>query len=296
MDTPDKRLLRRSLERPLYREKLRVRSYGTVTDFDAPCFLEVKRKFDGTTYKRRAALSLRQAQYLMQAQRRCDSQMPPKNATVEWVPPGDAAEISSDWVLTPDDATADGMSPKDTIVDGMSTPRDKGASPSSIAAPGDQANTGDRLTAQILNELAWIIGREHPLEPALSIVYTRAAYFWKPESKSESAAPYGGGLRLTLDSNLGCKPGSWHDFLLPAQASGFQALLCADLCILELKADFALPLNLARMLNGMEIYPRSFSKVRQACTQVGMEPYMRLRQPRGPWPDIIALSTDRISG
>ena len=42
LDTPDFRLIRRSLEKPVYKEKLRLRSYGR-TDRDSPVFMELKR-------------------------------------------------------------------------------------------------------------------------------------------------------------------------------------------------------------------------------------------------------------
>lgn len=54
-DTPDFRLVRASLEKPVYKEKLRMRSYGRVKE-DAPVFLELKKKYDGIVYKRRILL------------------------------------------------------------------------------------------------------------------------------------------------------------------------------------------------------------------------------------------------
>ena len=42
-DTPDSRLVRRSMDKPDYKEKLRLRSYGRATQ-DSPVFLELKRK------------------------------------------------------------------------------------------------------------------------------------------------------------------------------------------------------------------------------------------------------------
>lgn len=53
-DTPDKRLIRASIEKPVYKEKLRLRSYGVPTDRDR-CFLELKKKYKGVVYKRRIA-------------------------------------------------------------------------------------------------------------------------------------------------------------------------------------------------------------------------------------------------
>jgi hypothetical protein len=51
-DTPDYRLIRASLEKPAFKEKLRLRSYGRATE-SSPVFLELKRKSLGIVYKRR---------------------------------------------------------------------------------------------------------------------------------------------------------------------------------------------------------------------------------------------------
>lgn len=59
-DTPDFRLIRRSLEKPVYKEKLRLRAYGDVRQEDS-VFLEMKKKYDGIVYKRRIALTEKEA-------------------------------------------------------------------------------------------------------------------------------------------------------------------------------------------------------------------------------------------
>ena len=51
-DTPDFRLIRTSIEKPEFKEKIRLRSYGLATE-DSPVFLELKRKAYGIVYKRR---------------------------------------------------------------------------------------------------------------------------------------------------------------------------------------------------------------------------------------------------
>ncbi len=63
-DTPDNLLIRRSIERPVYKEKLRLRSYGIPT-MDSTVFLEIKKKYKKVVYKRRAAMTLRQAEEYM---------------------------------------------------------------------------------------------------------------------------------------------------------------------------------------------------------------------------------------
>ena len=56
-DTPDFRVIRRSIEKPCYKEKLRLRCYGEV-DGDSSVFVEMKKKYKGIVYKRRVALPL----------------------------------------------------------------------------------------------------------------------------------------------------------------------------------------------------------------------------------------------
>lgn len=54
-DTDNYRLIRHSLEKPAYKEKLRVRSYRQVSPED-PVFVELKKKYDSVVYKRRLVL------------------------------------------------------------------------------------------------------------------------------------------------------------------------------------------------------------------------------------------------
>ena len=48
-DTPDYHLIRTSLEKPIYKEKLRLRSYG-VPNAQSQVFLELKKKYRGVVY------------------------------------------------------------------------------------------------------------------------------------------------------------------------------------------------------------------------------------------------------
>lgn len=60
-DTPDARLIRRSMEKPVYKEKMRLRSYGKAND-QTNIFIELKKKYDGIVYKRRIAMPMEEAQ------------------------------------------------------------------------------------------------------------------------------------------------------------------------------------------------------------------------------------------
>ena len=54
-DTASYRLIRRSIEKPAYKEKLRIRSYSQTTA-DSTVFVELKKKYQKVVYKRRLPL------------------------------------------------------------------------------------------------------------------------------------------------------------------------------------------------------------------------------------------------
>ncbi|MHB8127954.1 MAG: VTC domain-containing protein [Mobilitalea sp.] len=61
LDTPEHLLIRNSLEKPIYKEKLRLRSYGTPVEGDT-VFVEIKKKYKGIVYKRREKMELTAAE------------------------------------------------------------------------------------------------------------------------------------------------------------------------------------------------------------------------------------------
>ena len=56
IDDNQRNIIGRSIEKPLYKEKVRIRSYGQPNDAD-PVFLELKKKMKGVVYKRRVTMS-----------------------------------------------------------------------------------------------------------------------------------------------------------------------------------------------------------------------------------------------
>jgi len=82
-DTQHYDLIRTSLEKPVYKEKLRLRSYGIPGSGDN-VFVEIKKKFDGVVYKRRVTMELEQAEGYLRGEN-----------------PGDGSQISReiDWFL-----------------------------------------------------------------------------------------------------------------------------------------------------------------------------------------------------
>ena len=76
-DTDDYALIRASLQKPVYKEKLRLRSYGIPSSCDETVFLELKKKYKGVVYKRRVGMSLSEYRNYQSANLRpiCDGQI-----------------------------------------------------------------------------------------------------------------------------------------------------------------------------------------------------------------------------
>lgn len=63
-DTPSRLMVRNSIEKPVYKEKLRLRSYG-VPSADDKVFIELKKKYRGVVYKRRTVMTLSEAEIFL---------------------------------------------------------------------------------------------------------------------------------------------------------------------------------------------------------------------------------------
>ena len=75
-DTPEFMIIRRSIAKPLYKEKLRLRSYGVLGE-NGRVFVEIKKKFKGVVYKRRVDMTLAQAREYLSGRQR-----PPKESQI----------------------------------------------------------------------------------------------------------------------------------------------------------------------------------------------------------------------
>lgn len=74
-DTPQYLLIRRSMDHPMYKEKLRLRSYG-VADENSTVFVELKKKYNSVVYKRRVAMTEKEAlEYLLNHRKVMDTQI-----------------------------------------------------------------------------------------------------------------------------------------------------------------------------------------------------------------------------
>ena len=68
-DSDDFSLIRHSLERPVYKEKLRLRSYNVPAP-DGEVFVELKKKFKGVVYKRRVRMGAAEVEAYLAGQSR----------------------------------------------------------------------------------------------------------------------------------------------------------------------------------------------------------------------------------
>lgn len=59
-DTGQYDMIRESIEKPVYKEKIRLRGYGDIKSGDT-VYLELKKKYRGIVYKRRATMKLEEA-------------------------------------------------------------------------------------------------------------------------------------------------------------------------------------------------------------------------------------------
>lgn len=75
-DSPDNRMIRNSIAKPIYKEKIRLRSYNAPVNGDSTVFLELKKKYKGTVYKRRTPMTLAQSEnYISTGEKPFDSQI-----------------------------------------------------------------------------------------------------------------------------------------------------------------------------------------------------------------------------
>ena len=70
-DTDSYRLIRRSIDKPAYKEKLRIRSYDQVRE-DGTVFVELKKKYESVVYKRRLTMSENDAMAWVCRKRPCE--------------------------------------------------------------------------------------------------------------------------------------------------------------------------------------------------------------------------------
>lgn len=257
LDTPERSMIARSVEKPLYKEKLRLRAYGDAAGvalmgaFGAgpivrepgglplsdgevetrvasglqvpgaalalPVFFGIKKKFKGIVYKRRLALTLPAALAFV-------SGLPYEQACARW-PLSDAA------------LAAAALSP---------------------------------ATRQIARELEAAMDRWLPLVPSMGIACDRAAWAYRPEmfQEREGDELFDSELRITFDDcleYLDC-----HCFHSP-----WRPIIESSESVMEIKSAGPYPPWLVEILSAERIYPASFTKYGNAYQLAAAEPRAR---------------------
>lgn len=257
LDTPERSMIARSVEKPLYKEKLRLRAYGDAAGvalmgaFGAgpivrepgglplsdgevetrvaaglqvpgaaaalPVFFGIKKKFKGIVYKRRLALTLPAALAFV-------SGLPYEQACARW-PLSDAA------------LAAAALSP---------------------------------VTRQIARELEVAMDRWLPLVPSMGIACDRVAWAYRPEmfQEREGDELFDSELRITFDDcleYLDC-----HRFRLP-----WRPIIESSESVMEIKSAGPYPPWLVEVLSAERIYPASFTKYGNAYQLAAAEPRAR---------------------
>lgn len=257
LDTPERSMIAQSVEKPLYKEKLRLRAYGDAAGvalmgaFGAgpivrepgglplsdgevetrvasglqvpgaalalPVFFGIKKKFKGIVYKRRLALTLPAALAFV-------SGLPYEQACARW-PLSDAA------------LAAAALSP---------------------------------ATRQIARELEAAMDRWLPLVPSMGIACDRAAWAYRPEmfQEREGDELFDSELRITFDDcleYLDC-----HCFHSP-----WRPIIESSESVMEIKSAGPYPPWLVEVLSAERIYPASFTKYGNAYQMATAEPRAR---------------------
>lgn len=257
LDTPERSMIARSVEKPLYKEKLRLRAYGDAAGvalmgaFGAgpivrepgglplsdgevetrvasglqapgaaaalPVFFGIKKKFKGIVYKRRLALTLPAALAFV-------SGLPYEQACARW-PLSDAA------------LAAAALSP---------------------------------ATRQIARELEAAMDRWLPLVPSMGIACDRVAWAYRPEmlEEREDDELFDSELRITFDDCLEYL--DRHRFRSP-----WRPIIESSESVMEIKSAGPYPPWLVEVLSAERIYPASFTKYGNAYQMATAEPRAR---------------------
>lgn len=257
LDTPERAMIARSVEKPLYKEKLRLRAYGDAAGvalmgaFGAgpivrepgglplsdgevetrvaaglqapgaaaalPVFFGIKKKFKGIVYKRRLALTLPAALAFV-------SGLPYEQACARWPLP------------------------------------DAGLAAVALAP----------ATRQIARELEAAMNRWLPLAPSMGIACDRVAWAYRPEVREARGCDelFDAELRITFDDCLAYF--DCHCFRSP-----WRPIIESSESVMEIKSAVPYPPWLVDVLSAERIYSASFTKYGNAYQMATAVPRAR---------------------
>lgn len=232
-DTYDWALIERSLDKPLYKEKLRIRVYGTRSPLsDTPAFIEIKTKFKGIVYKRRVPCTYDQAHsFLEQTSLKSGvdellrAEIVQGNSYYSQVLCEIESLVQCHGALSPSMALS-------CIRSAWTPCAEQGIGTSALVSCVRQStNTSSSISyaGQNTNDSAVLLDKGRRFNGSSD-------------------------LRITFDSEI-----TWRDLRLARHARVCE-LLGKEERIMEIKTSGACPLWLVQILNDSKVYPTSFSK------------------------------------
>lgn len=230
LDTPRYDAIARSVEKPAYKEKLRIRWYGTCALEDAPsAFVELKKKLKGVVHKRRLSVAPWAAGAF--AEGGADA------ALLAGSLPNPCLGVEGDGEMA---ATFDAVSAPDAMPFVGDVPvRGVDANGSTPYVPSE-SYTRNQIAAELV--VAWNrVAAKGPVSPSALVACERTAYGSDGE----------GGLRVTFDEGVRA---------LDLRDGGCTRLLAEGSAVMEVKCGSGYPAWLLGALADAEAYPRSFSK------------------------------------
>lgn len=238
-DTEDWALIERSLDKPLYKEKLRVRVYGTTAPRATDeAFIEIKTKFKGIVYKRRVACRYGQAQTFLE-QTSLLGRAP--KALIQDIAQEDAHRLQ---VLREVEAF---IARHGALRPSMIISCSRLAFTSCVEQDWPEKVCAQGVRAAQVARMAQAAHRADCAASVMPVLATRSEASLVPTTNSEE-------VRITFDSSV-----TWRD-VRAAKHAWPNALLEQGERIMEVKVPSAYPLWLAHALGDLAIYPSSFSK------------------------------------
>ncbi len=117
-----------------------------------------------------------------------------------------------------------------------------------------------RADTQVYGEIAYFMGFYRSLRPTVSIFCDRTAYFSSEDRN----------VRVTFDRNIRFR----NQMLDLSTGSQGVKLLDSGLYVMEVKTLGSVPLWFSSALDGLEIYPRAFSKYGKAYEMMFKQPLL----------------------
>lgn len=244
LDTPDRALIDRSLEKPTYKEKLRLRAYGP----EAGAAL-------AAAFAPGAAPAAPRPAAAPAAPLPCPA-APSRGAAGAASSSPDSAAASSTPVFLEIKKKLRGVVYKRRVALSLGAavaylggaPYGDACAAHPLADPALQARSLSARSRQIARELDAALARHGRLVPSMAIACERVA--WAP---ADPDAPAAAGLRATFDDRL-----AFLDLMAPAPA--WRPVIPPADAVMEVKSVGPYPRWLADLLAQARAYPASFSK------------------------------------